>query len=495
VARYRALAAVRRYAILGAALAAVLVVLDRVFTTWSIWPAILLPLALVAIAAVAAVLDAPSLESVARLADRRLDLKEQVSSALEVEEGQSLMAQTALYPRLQVRAASVLARARREWHVGLAPARYEWLALLVLCAAVAAATAIPHSSPSSVASGAQPYAVGTLPNAQAPVQVPLNVPDVSSSTKLPVHMNSAVVSAPAPTALPAKKKTTGTPKLVTPMTGRTQTGKPQVGQAGSATKKLAKTVTAPTGLTKGDLSGVKGGAQSTQKQATALPVRTDRHLVLPTNQSSKATGIASKANGTSGNSSSKNAGAAGSSQVTSKAVTSNSSQTRRGANGKAGLQGGIGGQGGNKVGSEAQAPNGVKMTNPYGENPGALGTSLPKPGLIEGKSSFSGKAPQGQNQAGSGAGSANSLNYGKVPASAKGKQLQLLSAYGASSQSGQSTKTAPGQSSSGSNGQTANVKGAGNGNGTTIDYVPPDANTVTAADRSLVSTYFTPGSH
>jgi hypothetical protein len=283
----------------------------------------------------------------------------------------------------------------------------------------------------------------------------------------------------------------GTPKLTTPVTGRAQAGTPQAGQQGSGTKKLAKTVTAPNGITKGDLQGGKA-AQSTQKQQVALPLRTDNRLVLPTSQSSKQTGIVGKPNGNSGKSSSKGGAAGGSSQVSSKAVNSNSAQTRRGANGKAGLQGGIGGQGGNKIGGVAQAPNGAKQSNPYGYNPGALGNSLPKPGLIEGKSSFSGKAPQGQNQAGSGAGSTNGLNFGKVGATGKGKQLQLVSAYGASTNAGQSSRTAPGQSSSGSNGQTANVKGAGSGNGTTVDYVPPDANDVAAADRSLVSNYFTP---
>jgi hypothetical protein len=334
--------------------------------------------------------------------------------------------------------------------------------------------------------------VGAVPDTQAPVQVALNVPDVSSDTKLPVHMNSAVVSTPQPTALAAKKKTAGAAKLTAPITGRAQTGKPQVGQNGSATKKLAKTVTAPNGITKSDLQGAKTGTQSTQKQQVALPLRTDNRLVLPTSQSSKPTGIVGKPNGTSSNSSKNGGATGGSSQVTSKAVTSNSAQTRRGANGKAGLQGGIGGQGGKKIGGVANAPNGAKMTSPYGYNPGALGTSLPKPGLITGKSSFSGKAPHGQNQAGAGAGSQNYLNFHNINISVNGKELQLISAYGASTNAGQSSRTAPGQSSSGSNGQTANVKGAGSGNGATIDYVPPDANNVTAADRSLVSRYFTP---
>jgi hypothetical protein len=173
-------------------------------------------------------------------------------------------------------------------------------------------------------------------------------------------------------------------------------------------------------------------------------------------------------------------------------VNSSSAQTRRGANGKAGLQGGVGGQGGNKIGRTANAPNGVKMTNPYGYNPGALGTNLPKPGLITGKSAFSGKAPHGQDQAGAGAGSQDYLNFHNGTISVNGKELQLISAYGASTNAGQSSRSAPGQSSSGSNGETANVKGAGNGSGTTIDYVPPDANSVTAGDRSLVSRYFTP---
>jgi hypothetical protein len=304
-------------------------------------------------------------------------------------------------------------------------------------------------------------------------------------------MNSAVVSTPQPSNLSTKKKPAGAAKLTAPITGRSQTGKPQVGQNGNATKKLAKTVAAPNGITKGDLQGGKA-AKSTQKQQVALPFRTDHHLVLPTSQSSKQTGIVGKPNGASGNSSKNGGAAGGSSQVSSKAVNSNSAQTRRGANGKAGLQGGIGGQGGKKIGGVANAPNGVKMTNPYGFNPGALGTSLPKPGLITGKSSFSGKVPHGQDQAGAGAGGQNYPNFHNVTISVNGKELQLISAYGAPTNAGQSNGTAPGQSSSGSNGETANVKGAGNGNGASIDYVPPDANSVTAADRSLVSGYFTP---
>ena len=476
----------------GAVLAVVLVVLDRLFTTWPVWPAIVLPVVLVVLATLATLTDSPSLGEVARLADHRLDLKEQVSSALEVQEGQSLMPETPLNPFLQTRAVSVLSKARREWRVGMAPARYEWLALLVLCLLVAGATAIPRAAASSVASSTPPSSVGTLPQAQAPAQVALNVPDVSSNTKLPVQMKSAVVSTPQPAVLPKKKTTTGAAKLTTPMTARAQTGTPQVGQNGSAAKKLAKTAAAPSGITKGDLQSAKGSAQSTQKQQPALQVRTDPHLVIPTKQSSKPTGLASQANGTSKNSSSKGTASGSSSAVTSKPVNSNSAQTRRGANGKAGLQGGVGGQGGNKIGGVAKAPSGTKMSNPYGYNPGALGTSLPKPGLITGKSSSSGKVPPGQDQAGGGQGSQNSLNFGKIAGTPNGKQLQLISAYGASTNTGQSTRTAPGQSSSGGNGQTANVKGAGSGNGTTIDYVPPDANSVSAVDRSLVSSYFTP---
>jgi hypothetical protein len=486
------LAALRRYAIIGAGLAVVLVVLDRVFTSWPVWPAIVLPVALVLIATLAALADQPSLDTVARLADRRLDLKEQVSSALEVQEGQSLMPETPLNPLLQARAVRVLGRARREWRVRMAPARVEWLAMVLLCVAVAGATAIPRATASSASSSAPASNVGTAPATQAPVQVALNVPAASSDTKLPLHVNSAVVSTPQPNNLSTKKKTTGAAKLTAPITGRAQTGKPQVGQNGSATKKLTKTVTAPNGITKGDLQGGKTGAQSTQKQQAALPLRTDNHLVLPTSQSSKPTNIVGRPNGTTGNSSKNGSASGNGSQVSSKAVNSNSAQTRRGANGKAGLQGGIGGKGGNKLGGVANAPPGTKMTNPYGYNPGALGTSLPKPGLISGKSSFSGKAPRGQDQAGAGAGNQDYLNFHNITISVNGKELQLISAYGASTNSGQSSRTAPGQSSSGSNGETANVKGAGNGNGSTIDYVPPDANSVTAADRSLVSSYFTP---
>jgi hypothetical protein len=374
----------------------------------------------------------------------------------------------------------------------MAPAPREWLALLVLCLLVAGATALPRAMASSVASGTGSASTGSLPEAQAPVQVALNVPDVASDTKLPVQMKSAVVSTPQPAALPHKKKTTAPAKLTTPATAHAQVGTPQVGQNGSASKKLAKTAAAPSGISKGDLQGVKSSAQSAQKSQPALQVRTDPHLVIPTSKSSKPTGLASQSNGTDKNSSSKSGATGGSSEVTSKAVNSNSAQTRRGANGKAGLQGGVGGQGGNKIGSAAKAPNGTKMTNPYGYNPGALGTSLPKPGLISGKSSFSGKVPPGQNQAGAGQGAQNYLNFGKITASPTGKQLQLISAYGASTNAGQSSRTAPGQSSSGNNGQTANVKGAGNNNGATIDYVPPDANSVSAVDRSLVSSYFTP---
>jgi hypothetical protein len=486
------LAALRRYAILGAGLAVALVALDRLLTTWPLWPAIVLPLALVALATLASVADAPSFDDVARLADRSLDLKEQVSSALEVQEGQSLMPETPLNPLLQARAVSVLGTARREWRMGMAPARYEWLALVLLCVAVAGVSAIPHATAAGTATGVTTASTGTLPDAAAPVQVALNVPDVSSDTKLPVQMKSAVVSTPQPAAVSTKKKATGAARLTVPMTARGQGGKPQVGQNGSATKRLAKTVGAPSGITKGDLQGAKSGAQSAQKQQPSLQVRTDPHLVIPTSQSSKPTGLASQANGTGKNSTSKAGSTGSSSEVSSKAVNSSSAQTRRGANGKAGLQGGIGGQGGNKVGGVAQAPNGVKMTNPYGYNPGALGSSLPKPGLITGKSSFSGKVPPGQNQAGAGRGSQTYLNFGKIGASPNGKQLQLISAYGAPTNATQSSRTAPGQSSSGNNGETANVKGAGNGNGTTIDYVPPDANNVAAVDRSLVSNYFTP---
>jgi hypothetical protein len=475
----------RRSAILGAGLAVALVAIDRASTNWALWPAIVLPVALVLIATLATAADQPSLDAVARLADRRLDLKEQVSSALEVQEGHSLMPETPLNPLLQSRAVHMLGRARREWRLRMAPARYEWLALAVLCLVVAVVAAMPRGAAPSAAPSATSSSVGAVPNTQAPVQVALNVPAVSSDTKLPVHMNSAVVSTPRPAALPAKKKTTGAAKLTAPITGRAQTGTPQAGQSGSATQKLAKTVTAPNGITKSDLQSAKSG-RSTQKQQAALPLRTDNHLVLPTSQSSKPTGIVGKPNDTSSNASKNGGATGGSSQVTSKAVNSNSAQTRRGANGKAGLQGG------KKVGGVAKAPNGAKVSSPYGYNPGALGTSLPKPGLITGKSSFSGKAPRGQNQAGAGAGSANGLNFSKINASSQGKQLQLISAYGASTNAGQSSRTAPGQNSSGSNGETANVKGAGNGNGTTIDYVPPDANSVTAADRSLVSSYFTP---
>jgi hypothetical protein len=484
------LVALRRYAILGAGLSLVLVALDRLFTTWPLWPAIVLPVALVALATLASLADAPSLGDVARLADRRLDLKEQVASALEVQEGQSLMPETPLNSLLHRRAVGVLGRARREWRVGMAPARYEWLALLLLCAVVAGVTALPRAMASSSTPSVTTSTAATLPDASAPVAVALSVPDVASDTKLPVQMKSAVVSTPEPAVVPKKKHTTGAAKLTVPLTARAQAGKPQVGQKGSAAKRLAKNVGAPSGITKGDLNGVKSSAQSAQKSQPALQVRTDPHLVIPTSKSSKPTGLASQANGTSKNSS--KGGSTGSSgEVTSKAVNSNSAQTRRGANGKAGLQGGVGGQGGNKIGSMAKAPNGAKMTNPYGYNPGALGTSLPKPGLISGKSSFSGKAQNGQDQAGEGAGNQDYLNFGKVNASINGKELQLISAYGASTNSSQSSRSAPGQSSSGNNGETANVKGAG-GNGTSDDYVPPDANSVSAVDRSLVSSYFTP---
>ncbi len=483
ISRLRLVALLRRALIDATALALLLALAGRADSSLPIWLTLAIPAVLLAIDLIT-LGRAPSLGAVAHLLDRKLVLRDQVGTALDLQEGRIETSNQSLRRHVESRATTLVAQTRGQWRVQLVAAKGEWVAALVLGACVALVLSAPRPGVgASVApSTSHMVAANNTTTTSAPA---LAVPTVSEGAPLGVHVNVAVISTPA---------TSPTPQSVRTAHGRTgkQFSVPahNPGAASSSRKGAPKggnaTIKPPSG-NPGTAARVgqpasKNGASSTRQ--SNVPLLTNRRLQHPNTVNGQGRQVGGGQPGAQGAPSRQGAASGNSQGVTSKSVNGNGPQTRRGQNGSVGNRGGAGG--GNKNSKIGGAANGA-MRNPYGNGfvPDTRGI---KPGLITGKTQFSGHGTPGNSTPGSGRGNNETQAPGKQLAGSQGHQLNLQSSYGAA-RNGRSGKTLPG-TGLGSGTNSTVVSSAGDAGSGAIDYVPPDANLVAPADRGLVAGYF-----
>jgi hypothetical protein len=451
MARWRLVAVLRRWAIVALTLALLLAVPGRLSAGLPAWiiaggPAVLL-VAGVALGA----RRPPSLATVARVLDHHLALKEQLASALALSG--SADAHGPLGARLEVRAAALIGRTRREWTARPAFAGGEWVVLVAASAALALLLVAPRAGSSRPAA----LATGGAPAAQTFATLP-------SRAHLPVHMRVAVVSTPpAGTSvrqpIPGSRvqpRRQGAQVVPTQGAGRTQQSRGQEAPGTRSGAAAAGGTTASSSQQHGKLSLVSGRPNSPPTVRGRNGARSGR-----------------------GGQRRSAAGSHGPFQA-----------AQRGRAGGAGQRASSPASGASGHAQPGTIPRGKGLRSPYGGPLPGIGVRQ-KPGLVIGRALYAGSAHgRGSNSAGHGRAPLGGPSAARPLRATGGHQLSLQSAYGgAPGQGSRSGPTAP----SGQRGNTAHVV-SGQSEVPATDYIPPDANAVAPGDRAVVAGYFTPRS-
>jgi len=439
----RLVSVLRRWIIVAVIVALVLALVRWRIAPLPLWAALAPPLGLAAIGAIIMSFRSTDPAAVARLLDRRLMLKEQVSSALEAPPTGNVLA-----GRLQARAGKLAVRARSDWRVRPIGAVVEWTALAGGLIVLALLLTVARPATSAV-HRAVVYRVhvATATHVGGIRTTVVSIGPISSSTQptgsrriarqLALQARGSGNNGQRQSAASSHKGRNGT--VIPP--GRAS-------EAAFPTRKQTSL-------------GASSGSHASGSQSGANLVTSRRGVTSPPPRSGP--------------------GKTGSSNNTVSikgprlANSNNGGTSNRTASGRASkVAGGVAGRGG------------VAQRNPYGKTPSYL-RNLPKPGLVTGPALSSKGNTNGSNLAGRGRG-ANGRASSRHLTGGKGRQLSLTSSYGSSAGSTQkrSTLTAPaGQH------RTAHVRGGRGGTGAS-DYIPPDANSVGQDESHIVVRYFAP---
>lgn len=457
VVGWRLLAVARRSAILAVTITAVLILASRLSALpWPVAPAAGVVVLLAGL--VIGLTRTPALQPVVHFLDRQLNLHDQLSTALELApEGGP---EDTIYNRLHRRSAGLAQAYRQTWHVRPAAATGEWAGLAVLLLLLGTGLFAPRPAvlpPRPLASGSR----GVTVSANAPPhQVKVSVSTIPS-TRSP---------APPPAPRPSTSRSKTSARAGT--TGHTSRHSHQPPPSGNGASSGALTRSSNAGnassgnknshglpfLKGGSSSGKNGGQAPARGSGTQRPQHTGKHA-------SATSGAATAPRQKPGH-------------VRGKLLHSHSP----GGSGQSGGQS-TKGQSRNKAGGTSP----TKQKSPYG-GPLPFLHSLPKPGLITGKSFSANTHNKGSNSAGHSAGAKNGPHATRPRLGTRnGKSISLHSGYAHGPGHGHS------QSSSipGKRGGTARVRGASLG-AQAIDYVPSDPNQVPAGQSGAVSRYFTP---
>ncbi len=473
-------AVVRRAVICGLA-AGVIVALLTAWAGGPPWCGPLLALLVTVGAILWSLSAAPGEAATARFLDYRLNLKEQLATALELSAGSEERARSPLGSALRRTASDTMRAVSSGWSVRAAVAGREWAMGAVLLALLLVVVVAPWggSNQAGTAAGPSPAErAGALGAPGAPI-IPAGP---ANSGALSVQI--AVVSTPSAAGTTAGKAAASAPKL--------HASAAHPGVLGSASH-------AGSGHSTSSSPKAGSGAKATGKGAAAnakhlVPLLQGSKGFLPTSPSSKGqsngtfTGSPTKAGkGSAGaNAPGGTAGASSSKSASGSTAGGKGNASRANSGGKQGAGAGASGKQG------ASSHTAAACTVIYAcarMNPGALTA----PGLITGKGHFTGHGGAGGQTAGTAKGAAPSAGKSKTASpTGQSKQLTISSAYEANKASGKPARQVQGHNGAGRSQPTTVTPGADSGQ--TVDYVPPDANIVQPSEAGIVSRYFVPSS-
>jgi hypothetical protein len=470
-------AVVRRALICGLA-AGLIVALLAVWAGGPRWCGPLIALLVTVGAVLWSLSAAPGEAAAARFLDYRLNLKEQIATALELSTGPEERARSPLGSALRRTASDTMRAVSGSWSVRAAVAGREWAVGAALLALLLVAVAAPFGGSGRVGTAAGPSPAERAGAPGAPI-IPAGP---ANSRALSVQI--AVVSTPSTAGTTAGKTAASAPKR------HASAAHPGVLGSASHAGSGHSTATSPK---------AGGGAKAGGKGAATNP----KHLVpliqgskgfLPTSPSAKGqsngtfTGAPTKAGkgSVSANAPGGTAGASSSKSASGSSAGGKGNAARANGGGKQGTGAGASGKQG------ASSHKAVACTLTYAcarLNPKALTA----PGLITGKGRFTGHGGVGGQTAGNAKGAAPSASKAKTASpTGPSKQLRISSAYGANKASGKPARQVQGHNGAGRSQPTTVTPGANSGQ--TVDYVPPDANIVQPSEAGIVSRYFVPSS-
>jgi hypothetical protein len=460
--------AVLRRSLVCGLLAGCLLALLVAWVNGALWIAPLGALVVAAGLAIWSFRAVPRSDAAARFLDHALGLKEQLATALELGAA-SGRANSFLGTELRRSATTTVRTIASTRSVRARPAFWEWTAIPALLLVMALIATAPFEGGSGVRMAAGPSA-GT--GAMTPVL------PVGPANPRVLSVRVAVVSSPSANVPSSQRSSAGASTKPSAAAVR----RAPVGQPGTQRR---------TGHTAG--SSPRSGTNSVHGQVTnshsshTIPLVRGSESFVPTTPSTK---------GSKGGS-----------------FTATQPLSRTGHAGGAGSAGGApaksGGSGAASKGKGSPSSN----QNGAGQNAAAPGknaagatnagtctllyvcsrltpSQITAPGLVTGKGGFSGKGAPGGQSAGHARAASPTLGHGKVPSpSAASKQLAISSAYGSNKAGSRSARQVTGHNGAGSANQTTVTAGADSGQ--TVDYVPPDANTVPPGEATIVSRYFT----
>lgn len=441
---WRLVAVLRRWMIVAVVLALALGVVR--------WLVVPLPSVLVAAislmvmvaGAVVTGIRSPTAAAVARLLDRRLTLREQVSTALEV----NTSADNPLSFRLRDRAEGLATRASGEWRMRPVLHGGEWSALIaglvllgvLLTFARPASSAQHRPAARHVQSAAVPHVRSIRTTV---VKIPAIYSSIQPATSRRIAQQLTIQSRGSQRSSPPGQgggkpggKHNGT--IIPP--GRAT-------EAQFPSRKPSSIVSSSGGHGPG---GQSGSQLVTSRRASVGAARPGGQKSRGSNQTMSIKGPRLAGSG-------------------------NGPISRRTASGRA-----------SQLGGGQAAGRGTQQRNPYGPTPKFL-RSVAKPGLVTGRAISSSDNPHGSNLAGRGRGGNGTASSHHL-AGGKGRQLSLRSPYGSSSGAAQKRTN---WAASGNQRRSAHVQGGRSGVGAS-DYILPDANSVGWGDSPIVAHYFTP---
>lgn len=463
-------AVLRRALCVSAAIGLILALVDA----WLGWPRWCAPVAAAVVAVVttaAAWRQAPGLDAVARFLDHALGLKEQLSTALDVDT--RALSSSTVGVRLNRQATAAARGVSAAWEARGVRVGREWAAVAVLLGILAAAVILPSNrvpaAPEAAPSTA-PVVVGPAAGAPADGARPLAV-------RVAVVSSQNASGAPAASTAHHAASTTSHAATLhhTPAVSSTQT-------TGEVRRR------------KGGTSRPPNGASADGKKLPA-PVLRHSENALPAGPASpgKKGAFSSRTPANQGPTRPTTAGrgaAAGSGAhavgATKHSQTGGPSTSQKGAGTGAGSKPGSGA--GSKPGSAAHSKT-TQTSCLYG-CAHILPSQLSAPGLITGKGQFAGKGLPGSQTTGHAAGAAPTLGSAKAATPKTARQLTITSAYQRANGTQVSTKQVQGHNGAG--GTAPSVVQAGKTGGATFDYVQPDANVQDAANDVILGRYFTP---
>jgi hypothetical protein len=413
---------------------------------------------------------APTSAGTARFLDHRLNLKEQLATALELSASSSTRARSPLEAAVRREAAKTAHAAANDWSIRHAPAGKEWGLTAALIVAIALIAVAPLSGVGHTGTTPAPLAGGGV------TEITPIVPTETAGSKT-FAVQVAVVSAPRTNSTSSGKSGA----VAVPKAHATVVNPGALGQSPNQSSGQ------PPAPTQSPSGSAKASSKATPVTGShSVPLIQGNKGFLPTSPSK------GKSNGTFTNAPTKSAQSPGT--LGSLAGGSSTKSTKGpSANGKGNAsQGkGVGSRGAGtsssgKQGTGSAQPGTCSLTYACNKlNPKALTA----PGLITGKGHFAGQGGKGGQTSGHAAGAPLKPSTAK-PATppAQSKQLTINSRYGSNKTSGARAQQVQGHNGTGTSQQTTVTAGAGSSQ--SVDYVAPDANIQQPSEDEILSRYF-----